>query len=190
MNARHWLGHSLTAMTAALAIACSGDAPVDPSRGLAAPAASLETEAPDLTGCEKLSAGEGDTLSFHAYATGVQIYRWNGATWAFVAPEASLYADAGLHGKVGTHYVGPTWESNSGSKVVAAARDRCTPNANAIAWLILDAVSTEGPGIFDGTTVVQRVNTVGGLAPAAPGTVVGQEARVPYTAEYYFYRAN
>jgi len=44
------------------------------------------------------------------------------------------------------------------------------------------------PGIFEPTTYIQRVNTVGGLAPSTPGTVVGEEARVPYAAEYFFYR--
>ena len=39
-------------------------------------------------------------------------------------------------------------------------------------------------------TYIQRVNTVGGLAPAEPGDFVGQEVEVPYTAEYYFYRAH
>lgn len=37
---------------------------------------------------------------------------------------------------------------------------------------------------------VQRVNTLGGTAPAGAGSFVGDEARVPYTAEYYFYRAS
>jgi hypothetical protein len=32
------------------------------------------------------------------------------------------------------------------------------------------------------------VNTTGGKAPAVAGTV-GQVVRVPYTAEYFFYRA-
>jgi hypothetical protein len=32
------------------------------------------------------------------------------------------------------------------------------------------------------------VNTTGGLAPSAPPAQAGEEARVPYTAEYYFYR--
>ena len=29
------------------------------------------------------------------YAEGVQIYRWNGTSSIFVAPEAELFADAG-----------------------------------------------------------------------------------------------
>jgi len=50
------------------------------------------------------------------------------------------------------------------------------------------AVTTEGPGIFADTTFIQRVNTVGGKAPSADGAFVGQVARVPYTADYFFYR--
>jgi Protein of unknown function (DUF3455) len=34
-----------------------------------------------------------------------------------------------------------------------------------------------------------RVNTAGGLPPTAPGAYIGAEEEVPYTAEYYFYRA-
>ena len=104
---------------------------------------------------------------------------------------ANLYADSGFRGQVGTHYAGPTWESNSGSKVVArrVVNTGCTPDAKAIAWLLLETVTADGPGIFGDVTFIQRVNTTGGVAPAAPGTFVGEEARVPYTAEYFFYRA-
>ena len=119
---------------------------------------------------------------------GVQIYRWNGTTWEFVAPAAILFADDDYHGQVGTHYAGPTWESNSGSKVVASRVQGCTPDPTAIEWLRLKTVSTEGPGIFDRVTYIQRVDTTGGLAPTAPGPFIGAEVEVPYTAEYYFYR--
>jgi hypothetical protein len=120
---------------------------------------------------------------------GVQIYRWNGASWDFVEPVARLYASANYHGEVGIHYAGPTWESNSGSKVVATRLEGCSPDPTAIPWLLLQTVSTEGPGIFSSVTYIQRVNTVGGLAPAAPGLSIGATVEVPYTAEYYFYRA-
>src|SRR5258705_5293204 len=69
--------------------------------------------------CDSLQVGPENRLAFHAYAVGVQIYRWNGTAWVFVEPRATLYADANFHGKVGTHYAGPTWEGNSGGKVVA-----------------------------------------------------------------------
>src|SRR5262249_49874100 len=85
---------------------------------------------------------------------------------------------------------GPTWESASGSRVVGARVAGATADPNAIDWLLLRAVSSEGPGIFDGVTYIQRVNTVGGKAPTAPGDYVGEEVRVPYAAEYFFYRAD
>jgi hypothetical protein len=135
-----------------------------------------------------LQAPAGTILIFHVYATGDQIYRWNGTSWVFVAPSAVLSADAGGHSTVGTHYAGPTWESNSGSKVVGTVLDRCTTSTSAIPWLSLTVVSSNGPGIFDGVTFIQRVNTVGGIAPATAGTFVGETVNVPYTAEYYFYR--
>src|SRR4030095_6758915 len=51
-----------------------------------------------------LQVRDGSEVSFHVYAIGVQIYRWNGTVWTFVAPSANLYADDGYHGSVGTHY--------------------------------------------------------------------------------------
>jgi len=89
---------------------------------------------------------------------------------------------------MGIHYGGPTWESISGSKVRASVVDRSFPDPDAIPWLLLKASASEGPGIFDGVTFIQRLNTVGGLAPADSGDFVGEEVEVPYTAEYYFYR--
>jgi hypothetical protein len=141
--------------------------------------------------CESIQVDAGHELAFHTYAVGVQVYKWNGTAWVFVEPVANLYADKGFRGQVGTHYAGPTWESNSGSKVLArrVQNTGCTPDATAIPWLKLEKVSTDGSGIFDGVTFIQRVNTTGGIAPATPGTFVGQVAEIPYTAEYFFYRA-
>ncbi len=92
-------------------------------------------------------------------------------------------------GEVATHYAGPTWESNSGSKVVATRASGCSVDATAIDLLLLEAVSNEGQGPFRRVTYIQRLNTVGGKAPTAPGSAVGMVVEVPYTAEYYFYRA-
>lgn len=141
--------------------------------------------------CESIQVPEGNKVSFHTYARGVQIYKWNGGTWDFVAPVATLFAEENFFGEVGTHYVGPKWESRSGSKVEArrVSGTGCTPDPTAIAWLLLKKYETNGPGIFNRVTYIQRVNTTGGLAPAAPGLLVGEVKEVPYTAEYYFYRA-
>jgi hypothetical protein len=144
---------------------------------------------PDLGECEKLAPPEGSKVVVRVFAAGFQIYRWSGTSWTFVAPAAVLFA--GPHGKgpVGIHYAGPAWQSVSGSKVVGAVQDRCTPDASAIPWLLLGAVSSEGPGIFDRVKFIQRLNTTGGNAPSTPGTAVDEIARVFYTADYVFYRA-
>jgi Protein of unknown function (DUF3455) len=148
-----------------------------------------DQRAPDLVGdCVRLRVGPGNKVAFHAFGVGVQIYRWSGTNWVFVAPEAVLYANAGDDAEIGIHFGGPTWQSNSGSKVVGTVIDRCTPDPSAIPWLLLSAASTEGPGIFDQVTFIQRVNTVGGNAPDVPGGFTGQIARVLYSADYYFYR--
>ena len=145
-----------------------------------------DSRAPDLPSplCDRLQLSPGDKVAFHVYALGVQIYRWNGTSWVFVAPAARLFADAEYYGEVGIHYAGPTWESHSGGKVIASRLGGCTPDPTAIPWLLLQTVSTEGPGIFDRVTY-----TSGGLAPTAPGPSIGAEVEVPYAAEYYFYRA-
>jgi len=144
-----------------------------------------DNRAPDVGDFEELQVDAGHKVAFYTYAEGVQIYRWNGASWVFVGPEAVLFAEG--PGVVGIHYGGPTWESNSGSKVVGTVLERC-PQPDSIPWLKLAAASNQAPGIFQGVTFIQRVNTVGGNAPIAAGSFVGEEARVPYAADYFFYR--
>ena len=146
---------------------------------------------PELpAGCESLTVEEGNKLAFHVYAKGSQVYRWTGTGWEFVAPVATLYAEANYFGEVGTHYVGPHWESKSGSKVKAVRIQGkgCSPDANSIPWIILQSTETSGPGIFKGVTFIQRTNTTGGNAPTEIGLTPGELKEVPYTAEYYFYR--
>jgi hypothetical protein len=190
-TALKWVAQSLTVFAgAAFLSGCVDDAPMGPNRGaaLVAQGSVSESRIADVTACPELAAPAGSKLAFHTYADGVQIYRWTGASWSFVGPSAILSADAAGNGTVGIHYAGPTWESNSGGKVVGAVQKRCTPDAGAIPWLLLGSVSTEGPGVFHRVTHIQRVNTVGGNAPAGAGSFVGEEARVSYTAEYFFYR--
>ena len=150
------------------------------------PAWATDNRAPEVP--TSLMVPDGNKVHFHAYAAGFQVYKWNASTgsWVFQAPKAVLFDSEG--NIVGIHYAGPTWESSSGSKVVGKRINGVTVDADAIPWLLLGAVSSEGPGIFARTTYIQRVNTVGGLAPAAPGVSDGEEAHVPYKAEYCFYR--
>ena len=153
-------------------------------------AMAFAADGPELPeGCSEIKAPENTKLAFHVYATGDQIYRWNGTAWVLRAPDAKLYVNENHQGLVGKHYGGPTWESVSGSSVVAVKLKDCTPDPNAIPWLSLQKVVTDGPGIFARIEFIQRVNTTGGLKPTIAGTVVGDEVNVPYTAEYYFYRS-
>lgn len=158
--------------------------------GCATPSAGTVPVVPD-----NLRVPPTQTLSLAARAAGVQIYDCKPAKddpsrfeWIFRAPEADLFDAAG--NKIGRHYAGPTWESNDGSKAVGEVKARDDgPDAKAIPWLLLGAKSTSGDGVLGRTASVQRIQTVGGIAPAGgcSPSQAGKEARVPYGAMYYFY---
>ena len=110
--------------------------------------------------------------------------------WAFQAPEADLFDARG--NKVGRHFAGPTWQLTDGGKVVGKVKAKAdAPDGKGIPWLLLDPVEKIGPGALGETLSIQRVNTVGGQAPAEPADAskAGQVRRVDYTATYLFYVA-
>jgi uncharacterized protein DUF3455 len=155
-----------------------------------------DNRAPELTDATAaIAVPAGQKVHFHAYAEGVQIYAWNGSTWVFQAPDALLFDNDGT--LIGSHYattvsttppvVLPVWESNSGSLVIAERKAGVTVTQGVIPWLLLRKFSTDGNGIFADISYVQRVNTTGGV-PTGPGVTFGEIVRVPYTADYYFYR--
>jgi hypothetical protein len=157
----------------------------------AAPAEKLaQPETPDA-----IKAPATDVVAFALNAKGVQIYECRAKKddptkfeWVFKAPEADLFDAQGK--KVGRHYGGPTWESNDGSKVVGEVKGKAdAKDPTGVPWLLLNAKSHEGSGAFAGVTSIQRVNTVGGKAPAngCDQTTAGKELRAPYSAVYYFY---
>jgi hypothetical protein len=105
-----------------------------------------------------------------------------------VGPEADLFDTRGM--KIGRHYAGPHWEANDGSKIVASVKASATaPDDGAIPWLLLDAKSVGPEGAFSKVSSVRRVHTVGGTAPGSECSAgaAGMVARVPYTADYYFF---
>ena len=148
---------------------------------------------PTLTVPPQLTPGAGEGLSMIVPAKGVQIYECRAAKeggyhWTFVAPEAELLDARG--GRIGRHYAGPHWEAADGSRIVGAVKARSdAPAAGAIPWLLLGAKSVGPDGAFSNVTHVQRVNTVGGMAPGSgcSENAAGTAARVPYTADYYFF---
>ncbi len=109
--------------------------------------------------------------------------------WTFRAPEATLTDRSGR--VLGKHYAGPTWESVDGSKVVGQSKASDPgPDPTAIPWLLLTAKSSSDAGTFAQVASIQRVRTVGGIAPieGCGATNAAQVARVPYMATYYFFR--
>ena len=144
----------------------------------------------------QLRAPAGETLALVVPARGVQIYECRARKdtpsqfeWAFVAPDAELLDRQGR--RIGRHGAGPVWEALDGSRVKAVVRERAdAPAAGAIPWLLLGAEASGPQGTFSAVRSIQRVNTVGGVAPrdgCSPATA-GQSARVAYTADYYFFR--
>ncbi len=146
---------------------------------------------------DKLKPGANESLAIIVPAKGVQIYECRAAKdsagayeWVFVAPEAELF-DAGGR-RIGKHYAGPHWESTDGSKIMGAVKERVDASApDAIPWLLLSAKSVGVDGAFSKVTSIQRVNTVGGVAPktGCSQATAGAPARIQYTADYYFFTA-
>jgi len=138
----------------------------------------------------------GNKVFLVGHAVGVQIYSCNatpsGYRWALVAPRAELYDDNGK--LLATHFGGPTWQAKDGSHVVGVVEDRVTVDPTAIPWLRLAAASTAAGADGDRlvhTTYIQRISTTGGLAPTADCNAdrAGSTEDVPYTADYYFWKA-
>ena len=135
---------------------------------------------------DKLMPGAGESLALIVPAKGVQIYECRTDKWVFVAPEADLFDRSGK--KIGRHYAGPHWEAADGSRIVAALKERAdAPAAGDIPWLLLSAKSVGGEGSFSKVTSIQRVATAGGVAPKGGCNRPGAQARVNYTADYYFF---
>ena len=144
---------------------------------------------------EKLRPAADEQLAFVLAAEGVQVYACKPSpkdpyayAWAFVAPEAALSEGGSI---VGRHYAGPTWESSSdGSSVKGTVRERQDGGHGNIPLLLLGGTAGPKDGKFAGVTSVQRVATRGGVEPAdkCDASNAGKELRVPYTADYYFYK--
>lgn len=175
------LAAGLVALAAVLSPALASQAQARP----AAPSSLLRLLPP---------AGNHPFLDGHG--RGVQIYRCaptaGGLAWTFVAPRADLTDDRGrviIH-----HFGGPTWQADDGSKVVGAVVNSVSVSPDAVPWLLLSATTTPAPGgggLLADTTFVQRLLTVGGVAPAAStcnAATAGATAEVPYTAEYVFWK--
>jgi Protein of unknown function (DUF3455) len=152
----------------------------------------------------------GNRVAFVGHAVGTQNYvclpAEAGVKFVLFTPQATLASDAGR--QIATHYFSPnpldgtiraTWERSRDTStvwgtVIGTTADSDFLAQGAIAWLLIQPVAVQG-GIaggedFTATTFVQRLNTTGGMPPSsgcASTTDVGNQAFVPYTADYVFY---
>jgi hypothetical protein len=140
-----------------------------------------------------------------------------GFSWTFFSPQATLFltfrfGNNVLRQQIITHFLSPnpvengtgraTWQSSLDTSAVWAKVGQASTDPNfvapgAIPWLLLPAVGTQagpmGGDILAHTTFVQRLNTAGGVAPStgcSQPSNIGATALVPYTADYFFYKAS
>jgi hypothetical protein len=145
-----------------------------------------------------IHVGVGAVLVAAFAAEGTQIYTCTASTttpttyaWSAASvPSARLYdSDCAL---AVTHYAGPHWKANDGSIILGTkVRGVASATAGSIQQLLLSTVPDGGnTGLLSPVTAVQRLNTVGGVAPATgcDAAHVSGTVAVPYTAEYYFYK--
>jgi len=161
-----------------------------------------------------LQVPEGNEAFLIGHAFGTQDYvcaaSGSGVAFVLTTPEAVLFDNPAR--RVINHFFSPnpaeggtiraTWQSTRNSSVfwgglVQAATFDTDPEfvaKDAIAWLLLSQAGVlEGSGNGDNlaaATFVQRVNTVGGLAPSigcnSPADI-RKTAFVPYEADYVFF---
>jgi hypothetical protein len=143
-----------------------------------------------------------------------------GAAWNPTArPEATLFTDLfGQQFQIITHFQSinanpnpgvtvplsgnATWQSSLDSSRVwmvkkngidAGSDPASCPNTGSIQCLLLQSVGNKkGPtsgNLLAKTTFIQRLNTRGGAVPTT-ACAVGQTQLVPYTADYFFFRAD
>jgi len=137
--------------------------------------------------------------------------------WTFFAPQATLFLTLEFSGRsiqqqITTHFLSanpnengtprPTWQSSLDTSAVwgrsiMSSNDSNFVEAGAIPWLLLQVVGTgtgpTGGAFLTQATFIQRLNTSGGVAPAtgcSSSGNVGAISLVPYTADYFFYKAS
>jgi Protein of unknown function (DUF3455) len=156
-----------------------------------------------------LEVSAGNKAFREGAAIGTQDYIYlpsgSGFTWTFFGPQATLFNKRDE--QIITHFLSPnplengtprvTWQdSEDTSKIWGLAIASVSVEPGALPWLLVKVVGAEdgptGGDRLSETTFVQRLNTAGGVAPStgcAQSTDVGSRALVPYSADYFFYKA-
>ncbi|MEU4557842.1 DUF3455 domain-containing protein [Actinoplanes sp. NPDC023936] len=142
----------------------------------------------------ELAPPPGHVVNSVLKARGVQIYGCTAGAWTLIEPAASLTGMRLRPQKKVTalHYRGPTWQSDQDGSLVegdgASAVRAPSAHPDSIPQLRITAKATRGAGVFGEVTYIQRLDTVGGIAPA--GSCSGSATTaVPYRAVYRFFVA-
>lgn len=186
--------------------------------GLHAPSAAAQAlfwETTDVPAVPpELDVPAGHAVYLKGQATGTQNYvclpTASGAAWKFYAPQATLYQRfwGGLKQQITTHFLSanprepgvtrPSWlhsidSSQVWGRSIASSIDSAFVKPNSIPWLLLEVVGAQrgpaGGSLLAHTTYIHRLNTSGGIAPGPTCSEVGAIALVPYSTDYFFYRA-
>jgi hypothetical protein len=132
----------------------------------------------------------GNALTSVFKAKGVQIYGCTDTKWTLIEPAASLTGITLNPVKVASalHFRGPSWQSPDDGSLVEGTGPVSAPSAtpNSIPQLLVTAKASRGPGVFGDVTFIQRLSTVGGVAPATACTT-GATTSVSYQAVYRFF---
>jgi len=157
---------------------------------------------------------DGNKLFLVRHAVGTQDYVCvpSGGDFKFVlvTPRATLLSDEDH--PAAAHYFSPnpfeggtiraTWDESEEAGIVWGQAIQSSSDSDfvapgAIGWVLLRAVGAEsgtgGDESLTATTYIQRLNTVGGQAPSTgcnSTTDVGNQAFVPYVADYLFYESD
>jgi len=88
------------------------------------------------------------------------------------------------------HFGGPTWQWLADSSSVKGAKLAGVDVTGSIPLLLLKGTPQTATGELSEVSYIQRLDTTGGVAPAASTCTaahVGEVTNVNYTANYYFY---
>ena len=139
----------------------------------------------------------GNRVAMETVGVGEIIYQCNAKKdmadqfeWVFVGPDAKLNDRSGK--QVGKYFGPPaTWENMDGSKLTGTQVAVAPSSAGNIPHQLVKANPASGSGAMTGVTYIQRVNTMGGVAPgsACAASNMGAKQIVKYQADYIFYKA-
>lgn len=122
---------------------------------------------------------------------GSQVFRCEsqpaGLRWVYRLPEAELHDAKGQ--LLMRHGVNLSFEHVDGSRLVGDILDHVpSPSGDSLPWLLLKTRAF-GEGALQGINYVQRINTVGGMPPpSCEAQELNQVLRVPFSAEFIFFR--